>query len=62
MNTTDKPLAAAGLVSYRCKGRYGFIMIGAKNDADALREARRSTDDPRDMEVWNGARYVPVGG
>jgi hypothetical protein len=44
MNTWDKPLAAPGLRSYRCKGRFGWIMIGATDDADALREARRSSD------------------
>ena len=36
----DRPLAAKGLVSYRYRGRYGWIMIGAKDNADALREAR----------------------
>lgn len=45
MNLTDKPLAAAGLSNYRYAGRYGWIMIGANDNADALREARRSTDD-----------------
>jgi hypothetical protein len=25
---TDKPLAAAGLISYRCMGNFGWIMIG----------------------------------
>jgi hypothetical protein len=27
----NKPLAAAGLTSYRYKGRYGWIMIGARD-------------------------------
>lgn len=40
---TEKPLADKGLVSYRYKGMYGWIMIGAKSDEDALNEARRST-------------------
>lgn len=39
----DRPCAAAGLTSYRYRGRYGWIMIGAKDDADAMREASRST-------------------
>ena len=43
--THNKPLAANGLKSYRYKGRYGFCMIGAKDKADALREAARSTSD-----------------
>lgn len=62
MSTSDLPLAAPGLVSYRCKGRYGWIMIGAINHEDALREARRSSKDCRreDLEVWNGTTYVPM--
>jgi hypothetical protein len=57
---SDRPLAAKGLRSYRARGRYGWIMIGARDDAEALSEARRSTDDPRGLEVWDGSRYVPV--
>ena len=53
-------LAAAGLTSYRAKGRYGYIMIGAHDDADAMREALRSSSAAHDLEVWDGARYVPV--
>ena len=59
----DKPLAVSGLTSYRYRGRYGWIMIGAKDDNDALREASRSTDDRINidkLEVWNGLQYVPV--
>lgn len=43
--THNKPLAAQGLKSYRYKGRFGFIMIGAKDKADALKEAARSISD-----------------
>lgn len=63
MITTDKPLADHGLTSYRYRGRYGWIMIGAKDDTDALNEARRSTDDAvtaDKLEIWNGTNYVPV--
>ena len=59
----ERPLAAKGLTSYRYAGRYGPIMIGAKDNADAIREAGRSTDDaidPARLEVWDGQRYVPV--
>jgi hypothetical protein len=37
-------------------------MIGATDPDDAMREARRSADDARreDLEVWNGAEYVPA--
>ena len=63
MITTDKPLADHGLISYRYRGRYGWIMIGAKDDTDALNEARRSTDDAvtaDKLEIWNGTNYVQV--
>lgn len=59
---TERPLAASGLTSYRCKSRFGWIMIGARDHDDAMREARRSWDGARiaDLEVWDGARYVPA--
>lgn len=63
MITTDKPLADHGLISYRYRGRYGWIMIGAKDDTDAMREASRSTDYPvtlDKLEIWNGSEYVSV--
>lgn len=52
----DKPCAGLGLISYRYKGRYGWIMIGAHNNADALREAGRSTDELitiENLQVWD---------
>ena len=60
----NKPLAAKGLTSYRCRGRFGWIMIGAKNDDDAYREALRSCEVARreDLQIWNdrSAAYVNV--
>lgn len=62
--TTDKPLAAHGLTSYRYKGAYGWIMIGAVDHADALSEAARSFSDRRlipsmdRLQVWDGKQYV----
>lgn len=64
--THDKPLAAAGLISYRYRGRYGFVMIGAHDDADALKQANRSLSTPDAtidrLEIYSAAdlRYVPV--
>ena len=51
----NSPLAAKGLKSYRLKGRYGHIMIGAKDHDDAMREAARSTDNPKreNLEEWD---------
>jgi hypothetical protein len=60
----NRPLAAPGLISYRYRGRYGWIMIGAKHDKDALIEAQRSTDDPVTadrLEKWSGTEYKPTG-
>ena len=62
-HNSNRPLAAAGLTSYRYRGRWGFVMIGARDDDDALREAARSIEgEPsRDnLEVWIGDRYVAV--
>ena len=61
----DKPLAAAGLTSYRYRGSLGWIAIGAKDDAEAFLEAARSTSErlqPERLEVWNsaGQMYVPA--
>lgn len=66
MNLTDKPLAAHGFTSYRYRGTFGWIMIGATDDADALREAARSLSYTREapdiacLQVWNGTVYVDV--
>ena len=60
----DKPLAAHGLTSYRYQGRYGFIMIGARDDVDALNEAQRSLTwdkaTPDKLERWNGSQYQSI--
>jgi len=63
---TDRPCAAHGLKSYRYKGPFGFVMIGAIDDDDALREAQRSltggTPSPYALQVWDdtSAAYVNV--
>lgn len=56
----ERPCAAAGLESFRYRGPFGWIMIGAKDTADALKEAARSTDaaiEPGKLERWNGKAY-----
>jgi hypothetical protein len=58
--TDNIPCAAPGLTSYRATGRYGYVMIGATDDRDAMREAKRSTDVVHALEVWDGTNYVPV--
>ena len=63
INITDKPLADKGLISYRYKGTYGYIMIGAHDDKDALHEAARSSSFPviiDKLEIWDGEKYTPV--
>lgn len=58
----DRPCAAPGLTSYRLRQPFGWVMIGARNQADALLQALRSTDGAKlaDLQVWDGSRYVPV--
>lgn len=62
MNITDRPLAAEGLISYRCKGNYGWCMIGATDHEDAFNEAKRSISNPKreDLQIWDGNEYVNV--
>ncbi len=66
MNTlppvTERPLAAKGLTSYRCRNRYGWTMIGATDADDAMREALRSSSDAKreDLQIWNGREYVAI--
>jgi hypothetical protein len=62
-NPTSRPLAAAGLNSYRYTGDYGYVMIGARDVEDALNEAKRSigkTPSLKNLERWDGVEYVPV--
>jgi hypothetical protein len=58
----NRPCAGDGLTSYRYKGRFGWIMIGAVDTADALREAARSTINvsAENLQVWDGLEYVNV--
>jgi hypothetical protein len=62
----DQPLAAEGLISYRYRVReHSHVMIGARDDAEALREAARSIvgePDPARLEVWRHGAYRPVKG
>ena len=59
------PHAVSGLTGFRYKGRYGFVMIGATDTEDALRQARRSIEGPatiNNLDIWDdrASRYVPV--
>lgn len=59
----NNPMASNGLITYRYRGRYGFIYIGASTDTEALSEAQRSTDDkvtPDRLERYNGHHFVGV--
>lgn len=58
---SDKPMAASGLISYRIPNAYGgWVMIGASDHADAMKQAARSTAKPQRelLQVWDGYRYV----
>lgn len=62
----NRACAAPGLVSFRYRQPYGFVMIGAPDAAGAMAEARRSIlsePDPAKLEVWDGQKYgayIPV--
>lgn len=59
----NRPHAIPELTSYRYKGSYGWILIGAKDIAGALREASRSTNAPVEihrLQVWKGTAYESV--
>jgi hypothetical protein len=61
--THNKPMAIKGLKSYRYRGRYGYIMIGASDTQDALREAARSTDSEitiNNLEAWDYSKYMYI--
>ncbi len=57
---TNRPLAIAGLISFRCRSQYGWIMIGATGRRDAMREARRSDSKAKreTLQIWNGSQYI----
>ena len=61
---SNRPCAAKGLDSYRYKGPYGFIMIGANSDQEAFKEAARSmtSGEPaiENLQIWNGIEYVNI--
>lgn len=59
----NSPLAAKGFLSYRYKGRLGWIMIGARDNAEALNEAKRSLEKGAtvtlaNLEKWDGKAYI----
>lgn len=61
----DRPCAGQGLTSYRYRFRNSWIMIGAYDTEDALREAKRSHRDAnniQDLQVWceGSSQYVAV--
>lgn len=59
----ERPVAAPGLLSYRYRGQFGWVMIGATDDRDALHQASRSVStavDPSNLQAWIGESYVPV--
>lgn len=66
----DRPMAAAPWKSYRYRlrplvSKVSFVMIGAMNNAEALREAERSlseSDKPAiiaNLEKWEAGKYRP---
>jgi len=62
----NKPMAAAPWISYRYKGRFSYIMIGAMSTEEALSEANRSLENPNstvdNLEIYdyNECKYTKV--
>lgn len=61
----NRPMAAKELSSYRYRGDFGWVMIGANSIEQALREASRSitaTHRPivGRLQIWNGKEYVSL--
>lgn len=62
LQVTSRPLACVGFQSYRYRHGHSFVMIGALNDTDALRQAHLSiacTPQSEHLERWNGSSYGP---
>ena len=60
---SDIPCAPQGLTSYRYAGYYGWIMIAADCEADALKQAALSTAYPIErnrLQIWDGMKYIPI--
>lgn len=64
----NRPCASKGWISYRYPSAHSWIMIGAKDHDEALREAQRSmwigTATMDRLEIWSEPEqaYVPVTG
>lgn len=62
----DRPCANTGLTSYRYSSPYSWIMIGAKDTEDALREVFRSlcsgSVSIEHLQIWSESeqQYIPV--
>ena len=60
----DKPMAIKGLVSYRYRGPFGFVMIGAKDHDDALTQANLSLTSGsaknENLQIWKEGEYQDV--
>ncbi len=64
----NKPHAAEGLISYRIRSPYGWVMIAGTDKEDALakaiervgKSARPFDLNPNGLEEWDGQRYGRV--
>ncbi len=61
----NKPLAMPGFISYRYKGRFGWIMAAAHDTEGALKEVARSTDakiECANLQIYNyeKGQYIDI--
>ena len=57
------PIPGVYSASYRYRGRFGYLMVVAKNPADALKEAAKSISGPIDvgrLGVWTKDHWEKV--
>lgn len=57
---SERPCALPGRDSYRAKGPFGWVMMGARNASQARRMASSAGADPSTLELWEGDHYAPA--
>jgi cobalamin biosynthesis Co2+ chelatase CbiK len=64
--TQERPSAAPGKTAYRYRYGFGWIMVDAKDQDDALKKVGVATCDEdyvpnlKHLEIWNGTEYEKI--
>ena len=59
----EKPCAIPGLISYRYRSSFGWVMIGATDHHDAMQQVARSINGAAHANLlqvwdWDAGKYV----